>query len=281
MNLFSQVTIDALTSLIIGNEELGIQRSGAGIERLITGCGIVFLLQGGSKKTTLYEFLAKLNLKEDDHAILRKITECAADPRQFSNAAQSNNGIDYLNQFLKPDGFELTFDEGKASLNYIAKKGLIAFKFFDFDSVDKEVKRISENLSKDPADCITAACALAEAMCRSILLEMDCPLPKDRVLTSLFKAVQDPLGLSAREQNQSTAEINVQIRTIMGALPTVVQGISALRTCAGDAHGRERGFPEIDIKTARLAVNAANTLSIFLIETWEDRMGKQLKASDS
>jgi len=61
--------------------------------------------------------------------------------------------------------------------------------------------------------------------------------------------------------NNFYKEVNEHIRTILRALETTAQGISSLRTCSGDAHGRERGFPKIDLRIARLAVNAANTLS--------------------
>ena len=42
-----------------------------------------------------------------------------------------------------------------------------------------------------------------------------------------------------------------------------------MRTHGGDAHGREKGFRRIDPRIARLAINAASSLALFLIETWE------------
>jgi len=47
----------------------------------------------------------------------------------------------------------------------------------------------------------------------------------------------------------------------------------------GDAHGRERGYRRIDPRIARLAINSASTVSLFLVETWQKRHPtKQLKS---
>jgi hypothetical protein len=43
----------------------------------------------------------------------------------------------------------------------------------------------------------------------------------------------------------------------------------ALRTHGGDAHGRERGFARIDYRIASLAIHAASTVALFVIETWQ------------
>jgi hypothetical protein len=49
-----------------------------------------------------------------------------------------------------------------------------------------------------------------------------------------------------------------------------------LRTHGGDAHGREKGFKRIDARIARLALNAASTIALFLIETWERKERRAL-----
>jgi hypothetical protein len=61
------------------------------------------------------------------------------------------------------------------------------------------------------------------------------------------------------------------VRTILGGITTIVQGAGALRTHAGDAHGRERGHPKIDGRIARVALHTA---ALFLLETWERRIGR-------
>ena len=61
------------------------------------------------------------------------------------------------------------------------------------------------------------------------------------------------------------------MREILGGLNSTIQGIGALRTHAGDAHGRERGFRRIDARIARLAIHAAAGAAMFIIETWQKK----------
>ena len=64
-------------------------------------------------------------------------------------------------------------------------------------------------------------------------------------------------------------EAAADIRTILAGLSNVLQGIGALRTHAGTAHGRQKGFTRVDPRIARLAVHTASSYCLFLIETWE------------
>ena len=66
-------------------------------------------------------------------------------------------------------------------------------------------------------------------------------------------------------------EATADIKQILGGLGNVAGGIGALRTHAGDAHGRGQGTPRVDERVARRAVHAASTLALFLIETWQKR----------
>ncbi|MFW8587398.1 abortive infection family protein [Rhizobium beringeri] len=66
------------------------------------------------------------------------------------------------------------------------------------------------------------------------------------------------------------------MRQVLGGLTSVAKGIGALRTHGGDAHGREKGFRRIDSRIARLALNSASSIALFLIETWESKQLRPL-----
>jgi hypothetical protein len=91
----------------------------------------------------------------------------------------------------------------------------------------------------------------------------------------LLKAVQEPLGLSPG-RTDLPAEIEQDVRQVLGGLTSVTKGIGALRTHGGDAHGREKGFRRIDPRIARLALNSASSIALFLIETWESKQHRHL-----
>ncbi len=83
--------------------------------------------------------------------------------------------------------------------------------------------------------------------------------------------MREPLGLSPSKDGLPN-DIADDVRTILGGLNTCIQGIGALRTHGGDAHGRERGHKRaIDARIARLAIHSASAAALFLIETWQKR----------
>ena len=138
------------------------------------------------------------------------------------------------------------------------------------DTVEREFQRAFENAESDPEAAITAACSMLESLFRSILLAREISPPKSLDVKSLYKEVRDPLGLSPAK-NMPESEIDGDVRAILSALANAVQGIGALRSHAGTAHGRERGFQRVDPRISRLAVNSSMALALFVIETWEKR----------
>jgi hypothetical protein len=144
--------------------------------------------------------------------------------------------------------------------------------------VSRDLDRATRNAEDDPEDAVTAACATLEAVCRSILLELGLALPAKKDVSALVRAVQEPLGLSPGRTDLPDL-IAGDIRKVLSGLTTATEGIGALRTHGGDAHGRERGHRRIDPRIARLAIHAASTVALFLIETWERKMQRGLPAA--
>ena len=59
------------------------------------------------------------------------------------------------------------------------------------------------------------------------------------------------------------------IRQILGSLSSVVQGIGEIRNEYGSGHGKDGKFVGLQPRHAKLAVGAASTLAIYLLETHE------------
>jgi hypothetical protein len=120
-------------------------------------------------------------------------------------------------------------------------------------------------LGTDPEGAITAACSMVESVCRCILQEMDLPLPAKKDISHLVGEVQRQLNISP-----ARADLAPDVKQILGGLGNAANGIGALRTHAGDAHGRDKGAVTADARLARLAIHAASTISLFFIETWRE-----------
>ncbi|MES9822830.1 MAG: abortive infection family protein [Candidatus Thiodiazotropha endolucinida] len=138
----------------------------------------------------------------------------------------------------------------------------------NFDTVSRDLKRALDNAQTDPESAVTSACSTVESVCRSIIIELGGDLPSRKDIKGLFNAVKKPLGLSP-DRTDIDSQIADDVRKILSGLATVVEGIGALRTHGGDAHGRERGYARIDSRIASLSINSASTIALFLIETWQ------------
>jgi hypothetical protein len=278
--------MEALVQVISGGpgvgefKPIGIYRSGPQIASFLRACGAEVVTQG-SRLPSLHASLEKVLERSDAEVVLNNIVEAAANPADFRDTAHHEQVIAYLNARLQANGLVLRLFDGRmrclpATQSGPASAGLAQrIAIFRFDTVQADLERALENCTNDPEDAVTSASSLLESLCRSILIEMDKSLPEKRDLSSLYKAVRGPLALDAG-RDDLPAEISNDVRSILSGLTTVVQGVAALRTHAGDAHGRERGHPKIDARIARFALHTSSAAALFLLETWEKRTGRAL-----
>lgn len=275
-------TIDALVEVITGGGAytsapvIGVYRKGYALESFMRGCGVKMQLGGRSRCAAIRETLLGL-VEQGNESALRTIIERSADPRDFIDKPESlQTVIEHLNRRLTLDGLELrrqglAVQLVNASTSASVLESLAsATHALDLDTVRRDLDRALASAEADPEDAVTAACSVVESVCHSILTELELPLPNAKDVQHLFKAVQAPLGLSPARTDLPD-EIVMDVKLVLQGLASMVQGIGALRTHAGDAHGRERGFKRIDPRIARLAIHSASCAALFIIETWQKR----------
>ncbi|MDU0364936.1 abortive infection family protein [Rhizobium sp. 25PS6] len=288
----SEHTIEALAQVISGgsasdpNEPIGLYRRGWELEQWFASCQVRFNLDAGSRHIATRQAISTLAGFKDDNAALERLIEKAADPRDFIERPERHEGVmEYLNRRLEHDGLQLVREGRKVRLCAFTEAGSIANLItagtkIDFDTVNRDLERAKKGVVDDPEDAITAACSLVESVCRSILVELKVEFPKKLDLAGVYKAVREPLGLSPTKEGVAD-EISADVRAVLSGLVNAVQGIGALRTHGGDAHGRERGFKRVDPRIARLAIHSASAVAVFLIETWQLRFpGRDLPKSE-
>lgn len=280
---FSPQTIEALAEVVSGGSvndltpPAGRYRSGPQLERFMRTCNVDFRVGPQSRLPALADCLIAINNGPDAARVLTRIIENAADPRNFITEPEKFTVVvDYLNRFLAPDGFELRHQGQKVVLAPVGKSAAVIdhlatkVEVINFDTVARDIKRALESCDRDPEDAVTAACSVVESVCRSVLIELGLELPAKQDITGLNKAVRDPLGLSP-QRSDLPGQVADDVRKVLSGLATMIEGIGALRTHAGDAHGRERGFARIDARIARLAIHSASTAALFIIETWQKK----------
>jgi hypothetical protein len=283
-------SIEALAMIISGGggndtaPPIGIYRSASKLESFMRGCNASMSVGNGSRLPALIDALERAN-RSGDQTILRNIIERAADPRDFlSDPDRLQSVVDYLNARLAYDGLELQRVGQQVRLGTPGRSSSVVDALvnvaavIDFDTVNRDLERALASAENDPEDAVTSACSVVESVCRSVLVELGLPLPAKKDIQGLYQAVREPLGLTPDKAGVSD-DIANDVRTILGGLNSVVNGVGALRTHGGDAHGRERGYRRIDPRIARLAIHSASTVSLFFVETWQKKFpARQLKS---
>jgi hypothetical protein len=132
----------------------------------------------------------------------------------------------------------------------------------DLAAVDREFQRALATVETDPPAGVTAACALLEALFKTYLADAGLEPPNKQTLMELWRPVRDHLGLDPG------SVVGDDQKRILSGLISVVDGVGALRTHAGSAHGRSPGDRPIVAREARLAINAAHAAAVFVLETW-------------
>jgi hypothetical protein len=152
-----------------------------------------------------------------------------------------------------------------AGSNPITKTLEDYLKSGDFSSIEKEFERAIEHINTDPHASITAACSIIEATLKFYIEIFSLDMPNKLNVMPLWSVVQPHLGL-----NSDPTLAGDQHKVLKG-ISSVIDGIGAFRSHIGSAHGRGMNPPNIVIAEARLVVNAAHTIVIFVMELLHEK----------
>lgn len=286
----SEQSIDAVVQIISGgpanglDESIGLYRQGWRIEAWFKGFGVPFDLTSESRvaatKTAMH---AAMFIDPGTGELVTRIIESAADPRDFIKQPERHVAVvEYLNKHLFYDGLKLEVASRTMRLVELADTAPVTSELsamaagIDFDTVCRDLDRALRAAIDDPEIAVTAACAVVESVCRSILVELDVEMPSKQDISGLYRAVRDPLGLDPMKEGLAPEIVN-DVKAVLSGLSTSVQSVGSLRTHVGGAHGKERGFKRIDARIAKLAIHSSSAIALFLIETWQLRFpGRKL-----
>src|SRR5690606_8052807 len=127
---------------------------------------------------------------------------------------------------------------------------------------------MESSIENSPHISIGLAKELIETSCKSIFDERNEVYDKNRDLPKLMKETTKLLKLTP-DDIPNEAKAASSIKQILGSLSSVVQGIGEVRNEKGSEHGKDEKFKELQPQHAKLAIGAASTLAIYLLETHE------------
>lgn len=136
------------------------------------------------------------------------------------------------------------------------------------DHVSELWQKCIERRENDPEGAITAARSMVESVCKCILNDGGVYVDERSDLGKLYRTTIQHLKLSPDRKAEQAA------KQILSGCVSIVSGIAAARNVWSDAHGsgivRNRPTPS----QVWLVINAAATLAMFLVGTWEDCLDK-------
>lgn len=135
----------------------------------------------------------------------------------------------------------------------------------DFTAINHEFNRAYESVDIEPREAVSAACNILESICKTYIEDEQLEMPAKQDLQPIWSTVRKHLGFDPGQ----IADRDLQ--EILSGLIAVVNGIGALRTHASSAHGAGRKAYRLEGRHARLAVHAAHTVALFVLESWDKR----------
>lgn len=224
------------------------------IERYNLVCNIALKLQAEFNTSGINVFLGGFGI---EHEMVNIVPSKRAYVENLLTGVPDSTII----ELGKELGFEVpnpSSESNKELQNYLNHGGYQA-AIHDFD-------RALEYVKSDPEQALGSASSTLESICKAILDRLNEPHPKDESLQSLLKAVFDKMNLSPE------GHADPDIKRVLGGLLNAAIGVGVLRTKYSGFHGKsmEQKRKRLTDRHARLSVNSASAVALFLIETYSE-----------
>ena len=223
---------------------------------------------------------SRINLLNCDDSIFLQFLCETIHPVIRNDSTEISKLIQLYNNNLFADGFKIIektrisdkpiFAGVKRELTkeHLLKKNQVIKKRLSADYVIQQITLMESSIETSPHIAIGISKELIETCCKTIFEERNEVYEKNWDLPKLMKETTKLLKLTPNDiPNEVKAASS--IKQILGSLSSVVQGIGEIRNEYGSGHGKDGNFVGLQPRHAKLAVGAASTLAIYLLETHE------------
>jgi len=177
----------------------------------------------------------------------------------------------YLRRWIERDGY--LYKDGRlvsVGKEQTLEELLEITAQFDMLELYRQIERMKAAVEDDPGLAIGTAKELLETTCKTILEERGIQIDENPDIAKLVKETRRSLGLIPDTIPNSAKGAEI-IRRLLSNLGNIAQGLGELRNLYGTGHGKHGRARGLNPRHARLAVGAAATLAMFLLETHQDR----------
>ncbi len=174
------------------------------------------------------------------------------------NAALANAGLAYVR------GGHIT----RGGLHVTARQLHELIRGKNLPAIEAEFETLAQRAATHPRDALSAAANIVEAVLGEMVAAWGLKPPSNRTLNALWTTVKPVLNADPATMPDP------DLRKVAGAMAAMVEGLQGLRDDKSRAHAMRPELARsyrIEPRHARLAINAALALVVFLLEAWEAR----------
>lgn len=146
----------------------------------------------------------------------------------------------------------------------------------ELPALEAEFETLAKRTAEHPRDALSGAANIVEGVLGEMIAAFDIPAPNRRSLNTLWSTLKPHI-------NADPATLpDPELGKIAGAMAAMVDGLQGLRDDKSRAHAMRPELARsyrIEPRHARLAVNAALALTVFLVEAWDALEQRKAKAS--
>ena len=224
------------------------------IDRYNLVCAIALKLQAGFNTSGINVFLGGFGIEHE-------MVNIVPSKRAYAEELLKDVSDAVVLEIAQELGLELpnkSIESNKELKNYLANGG--------FQTAIHDFDRASSYISSDPEQALGSASSTLESICKAILDRLNVVHPSDEGLQSLLKVVFEKMNLSPE------GHADPDIKRVLGGLLNAAVGIGVLRTKYSSFHGKsmEQKRKRLTERHARLSVNSASAVGLFLIETYAE-----------
>jgi hypothetical protein len=136
----------------------------------------------------------------------------------------------------------------------------------DLPAVEAEFEMLAKRAAEHPRDALSAAANIVEAVLGEMVAAYGLASPNNRTLNTLWATVKPAINADP------AAMPDPDLKKVAGAMAAMVEGLQGLRDDKSRAHAMRPDLARsyrIEPRHARLAVNAALALTVFMLEAWQ------------
>lgn len=243
----------------------------ASLNNLFTYAGAPGEPPDGSKPTKALAWLRSTN-KENSvapNSVLGKIIETYMEESLDPKNSWNDQKLEDRTRILKSLGdCQLQYVKGGKVVGSLGTPSRTLEEFIqerDTSSIDQEFSRALINVESSPREAVSAASNILESICKVYISEEGLDMPAKQDLKPVWTIVRKHLGF-----DPSVVE-DQDLQQVLSGMIAVVEGLGALRTHASSAHGAGKKSYKLEPRHARLAIHAAHTVALFILESWRSK----------